>query len=215
MFTGLIENVGELREAHIAASHSKLVINSGLPLHEIAEGDSIAVNGACLTVESIRPSEGLLYFHCLGETLERTNLGMLRRGAPVNLERALPAEGRFGGHFVTGHVDAVSHVKSLRRSGQDTIIDIHLPADLKPLVIPKGSIAVDGVSLTIAQLADTYFSLHIIPWTSANTNLGSMKQGDPVNLEADIIGKYVLRQHNVPTSESNVTFQSLYDAGFG
>lgn len=216
MFTGLVEDVGRLVSRELAGGRGKLVVETALPVAEIAIGDSIAVNGVCLTVES-RTGAGTLRFHTLGETLERSNLGAVPLGGRVNLERAMQIGGRLGGHLVQGHVDATAAIRAIGRSADDMVATIGLPAGLAHLVIEKGSIAVNGISLTIAALTEDSFSVHLIPHTWQATNLRDARVGDRVNLEADMIGKYILRQKQLAGgggSPSTLSMQSLHDAGW-
>jgi riboflavin synthase len=152
-------------------------------------GDSIAVHGICLTAARISSNEAV--FQAVRETVNRTTLGNWNTGTKVNLERSLPADGRFGGHIVTGHVDAATAVRSVENTGTGREIMFALPVELTPLVAEKGSIAIDGISLTVARVADDIFSVAIIPETLARTTIGSLKPGDRVNLEADVIARYV------------------------
>ena len=155
----------------------------------LALGESVAVSGVCLTVVDSLP--GVLAFDLAEETLRVTTLGGLGAGDPVNLERPLRFDGRLGGHLVLGHVDGVGRVTRVRPEGEGTRVDVEVPARLRPLLIPKGSVAVDGVSLTVAALEEDAFAVALIPHTLAVTTLGQRRGGDPVNLEMDVIGKYV------------------------
>lgn len=213
MFTGLIEDVGTLAGRRRGEAGWKLSIATALPLAQMAVGESVAVNGVCLTVERADPATGSVHFHTLDETLSRTDLGSLPVGAEVNLERAMRAAGRFGGHFVTGHVDAVSAVRAFREIGADWELEVDLPESLRELVVPKGSIAVSGISLTIAALRERSFTVRVIPHTRTATSLRQVRSGDRVNLETDLIGKYVQRQVTAQ-SVSSVTMETLAGAGF-
>ena len=213
MFTGLIEDVGEFLGRHPEGNAGKLEIRTALPLDEIRIGDSVAINGTCLTVEETRPSPGCLVFHTLNETLDRTNLGGLAIGSHVNLERALRFGDRLGGHLVMGHVDTTSAIRRIERTADDYVVTVALPDSLQALVIPKGSIAIDGISLTIAHLGSDEFSVHLIPHTWVSTSLQHAKPGDTVNLEGDMVGKYIVRQQEVLPSGS-VTMDDLHRAGF-
>lgn len=213
MFTGLIEDVGTLVARERGGESAKFAIATNLPIAEFAIGESVAVNGACLTVES-KAESGLLHFHTLAETLSRTNLGDIPLNSAVNLERAMRLDGRLGGHLVSGHVDAVARVVSVAMQRGDFVLTVSLPENLAPLAIPKGSIAVNGVSLTIASLAKDRFTVHIIPHTWGATNLKDLTSGGAVNLEADLIGKYVLRHQELIAGVSSVTMDSLRDSGF-
>ena len=215
MFTGLVEDVGVLAARTLAGKAGKLEVTTSLPLAEFRLGDSVAVNGVCLTVESVNTGAKRLVFHTLAETLHRTNLGEKKTGVPVNLERALRVGDRLGGHIVSGHVDTTAKILEIGRSGDDYVVTIELPDALKPLVVPKGSIAVDGISLTLAALAADSFRIHLIPHTWNATALRNAAAGDRVNLEADMIGKYILRQRDLAESAgSRVSMNTLADAGF-
>ncbi len=214
MFTGLIEDVGTLATCKRTGDSAKLSIRTKLPIVQFAIGDSVAVNGACLTVESMEDA-GILHFHTLAETLDKTNLGQLPMNSQVNLERAMRLDARLGGHLVAGHVDAVSQVRAITNEHSDYVITVDLPETMAPFVIPKGSIAINGISLTIANLAIDYFTLHIIPHTWAATNLKTLRTGDFVNLEADMIGKYVLRNQQLLAGTANpVDMDKLMESGF-
>ncbi len=217
MFTGLVEDVGTMLALAVTTGGWKLSVRTALPLDEIDSGDSIAVNGACLTVESRTPARGALVFHALQETVERTNLRRLSRGDPLNLERALRAGDRLGGHMVSGHVDQCVPVRSVQPVGRDWSVTVELPAALSEYVIEKGSVAINGVSLTVAALDADSLSVRLIPETWKRTNLRSLRVGDPVNLEVDMVGKYVKRFTNAqvaPHARGTVTMSALEQAGF-
>ena len=190
MFTGLVERVGEIVECQRTTSGARLRIGSALA-SELAPGDSLAVNGVCLTVILAEASE--IHADVGPETLRVTTLGALARGTLVNLERPLRADSRFGGHFVQGHVDGVGHVEELRRDADCHWLTIAFPPALAPYLVPKGSIAVDGISLTIAGLGNGRFDVMVLPFTLQHTNVQGLKVRDRVNLECDMIGKYVVR----------------------
>jgi riboflavin synthase len=191
MFTGLIEAIGSVRALEGRGDASRLILETSLA-PELSPGESLAVNGCCLTVTS--KEEGLVSFDLLGETLARTNLGTLSAGARVNLERALRADGRFGGHFVQGHVDTTAEVISAEHQGSDLNLMIRIPEGGELYFIEKGSIAVNGVSLTVASLGGDRFGLWIIPHTLQETNLSDLLVGSLVNLEYDMLAKYAARQ---------------------
>ena len=191
MFTGLVEAIGSVRTLEKRGDASRLILETSLA-SELSLGESLAVNGCCLTVTS--GEDGVASFDLLGETLARTNLGTLGAGSRVNLERALRADGRFGGHFVQGHIDTTAEVISAERQGSDLNLVIRIPEGGALYFIEKGSIAVNGVSLTVATLGDDQFGLWIIPHTLQETNLGDLKPGDRVNLEYDMLAKYAARQ---------------------
>ena len=192
MFTGLVEETGSVESLERRHGASRLAVVSASISAGCTEGESVAVNGCCLTVAA-PPRDGRLEFDLLEETLGRTNLGQLNPGRLVNLERALPANGRLGGHFVQGHVDCVAAVRAWEPVGLDYRLEIELPSNFARYLVEKGSIAVDGISLTVAQLKPESFILWIIPHTRERTNLGGAGPGPAVNLEFDLLAKYVER----------------------
>ena len=191
MFTGLIEAVGTVCSLEERGDAARLILETPLA-RELSLGESLAVNGCCLTVTS--KGEESVSFDLLGETLSRTNLGMLKPGSRVNLERALRADGRFGGHFVQGHIDTTAEVIATEHKGADLNLVIALSSAGSRYFVEKGSIAINGVSLTVASLAPDSFGLWIIPHTLQETNLGDLKPGSRVNLEYDMLAKYAERQ---------------------
>ncbi len=217
MFTGLVETVGTLT----GRAGERLRVRPRRRLENPVFGESVAVNGCCLTLERELPG-GELEFYTLAETLKRTNLGALPVGAELNLERALRLGDRLGGHLVSGHVDATGRVLSLtQRPDGDFELAIELPATLAPEVVEKGSIAIDGVSLTVVQVDSKRFTVHLIPVTRAETALAERRPGSSVNLEGDLIGKYVLRQLALrldsvatPAASGGVSMDTLREAGF-
>jgi riboflavin synthase len=190
MFTGLIETTGEVVEAKGTRAGLRLRIRTTLAA-EVAPGDSLAVNGVCLTVTVAEKGE--VHADIGPETVRVSTLGALQRGQQVNLERSMRVDARFGGHFVQGHVDGTGTVADIRDEVESHWITIEFPSSLSPYFVRKGSVAVDGVSLTVAGLGDSQFDVMIIPFTWEHTNLRSLKGGDRVNLECDMIGKYVAR----------------------
>jgi riboflavin synthase len=190
MFTGLIEAVGCVSALKSNGSGCELRVQTALA-QELRAGDSIAVNGVCLTATPVNGGEMLADIG--PETARVTTLGSFRRDQRVNLERSMRVDARFGGHFVQGHVDGTGTVEGLREEGDAHWITISFPGELAPFLIPKGSIAVDGVSLTVARLGGAEFDVMIVPFTWAHTNLASLRVGERVNLECDMIGKYVAR----------------------
>jgi riboflavin synthase len=191
MFTGLIEEVGSVTALGASKNGYQLKIAAPRIAKKIQRGASLAVNGCCLTVSSRRG--GALVFDLLDETIARTNLKHLRQKQPVNLERAVAASKRFGGHFVQGHIDCVSPVIAYQKSGADFRLEIELPEPFAHYVASKGSIAVNGVSLTVAEVLPNSFVTWIIPHTKTHTNLDRVQGGDLMNLEFDILAKYVER----------------------
>lgn len=193
MFTGIVEETGVVREIRPSAASIRLVVRPRLCGKGVKVGDSVAVNGCCLTLVKItgRGSARDLHFDLLKETWNRTNLKAVQRGSAVNLERSLAVGDRMGGHFVSGHIDGTGKIVRWERVGQDYVLEVKAPADVMRYVVFKGSIAVDGISLTVADVARGKFGIWIIPHTHAVTALRERKVGDEVNLEADLIGKYV------------------------
>ena len=191
MFTGLIEEVGSVVAIRVSDRGTQLQVAAPHTAKKIRSGDSVAVNGCCLTLTSRRGNQ--LTFDLLEETIARTNLKMLRPEAPVNLERALSADRCVGGHFVQGHVDCPSRILAFDESGRDYRLEVELPAEFAHYVVSKGSIALNGISLTIAKILPKSFVVWIIPHTKRHTNLDCAKTGDLLNLEFDILAKYVDR----------------------
>jgi riboflavin synthase len=191
MFTGLVEETGDLLALERSAEGARLTVRAPVVTRDVRLGDSVAVNGCCLTVTA---HEGdTLAFDLLAETLARTNLGQLAPGAPVNLERALAAHARLGGHFVQGHIDTTSRVLAFEQVKADHRLEIALPGEFARYVAFKGSIAIDGISLTVAEVGAESFVVWIIPHTLTVTNLRAKKAADLVNLEFDLLAKYVER----------------------
>jgi riboflavin synthase len=193
LFTGIIEAVGTLAALEPRGSVVGVVIEAPRVVTGVRIGDSIAVNGACLTVTKIDAAAGRLAFDAVRETLERTSLGDQRVGARVNVERAMRVDGRLDGHIVQGHVDGTGRVTALAREGDDVRFAVSCDAEIARYLVPKGSVAIDGVSLTVVGVTERGFDVALIPHTLAETNLGDRKPGDRVNLEADVLGKYVVR----------------------
>ena len=195
MFTGIVEETGVIAEIKQSNRSIELTVGAKVCGRGLKVGDSVAVNGCCLTVVKMgtRSKRKLVQFDLLRETWERTNLQFARAGSLVNLERSLPANGRLGGHFMTGHIDGVGRIIRWERAGQDHVLEIGAPPKLMRYIVFKGSIAVDGISLTVARVAQRSFRIWIIPHTYEVTALRERALGDAVNLEADLIGKYVER----------------------
>lgn len=189
MFTGIVEETGKVLAFEPDAQGWRLVVSARAALVDLAPGDSIAVNGCCLT--ATRSDAATLRFDVLEETRRLTNFSALRAGALVNLERSLRFGGKVGGHFVTGHIDAQGTVDVFEARGKDHYLRIRIPAGLARYIVHKGSIAIDGISLTIAEVADDAFAVWLIPHTLEVTNLREKQVGDPVNLEFDLLGKHV------------------------
>jgi riboflavin synthase len=189
MFTGLIEDVGKIAALRFKNGSAVLTVKTKLPVRSMPLGASVAVNGACLTV--VKKLKGAFIVDVSPETLTRTNLEKLKPGNLVNLEQPMRLQERLGGHLVTGHVDGVGTVAALRRQGEFTVFNFRVPARLGALLVSKGSVAVDGISLTVNDCRRGGFSVAIIPFTLQHTNLQGRRVGDKVNIETDLIGKYV------------------------
>ncbi len=191
MFTGLIEDIGKVLRLERTGAGARLVASCGLPLEEIRIGDSVAVNGACLTV--VGKDTGCISFDVSPETVTRTTLGRLRPGAYVNLERALRLGDRLGGHLVSGHVDCMAVISGSREDSSNLIVSFRIPEKFSRYLIEKGSVAIDGISLTVNEIEGDVFSVNIIPHTAQQTTLHLKRQGGEVNVETDLIGKYIER----------------------
>ena len=191
MFTGLIEEKGSVREIAFDGENARIVIGAEVVTRDSKAGDSISVNGVCLTALDIGPDS--FAADVSRETLDRSTLGSLGKGSPVNLERAVTPSTRLGGHIVQGHVDGRGTFVSATQEGDFWTVRIGFPPEFAKYLVYKGSVAVEGISLTVASLADDHFDIAVIPKTWELTNLSSLNPGDPVNLEADVIAKYVER----------------------
>ena len=216
LFTGIVEEVGTIEAIRKGAHSAVLAIKAKKVLEDIHIGDSIAVNGICLTATSYSGSG--FTADVMHETLNRSSLSRLRPGSHVNLERAMAADGRFGGHIVAGHVDGVGTIRSIERDDNAIWYTIDAGPEILRYVVEKGSITIDGISLTVARVDASSFAISAIPHTVAITVLGEKQPGDPVNLETDIIGKYVeklLRPAETPQAkQSGVTLDFLLKNGF-
>jgi len=189
MFTGIIEERGSVQSVELLGPSAKIRIAAKKVLQGTKIGDSICVNGVCLTATSL--GDGFFTADVMAETLRRSNLGSLKNGSQVNLERAMSAEGRFGGHIVSGHIDGTGRIEKTAREGNAVWVYVSADKNILDLIVQKGSIAIDGISLTVAKVDDKEFAVSIIPHTGEETTLLSKKPGDLVNLENDIVGKYV------------------------
>ena len=200
MFTGIVESTGQIKRAEPTPSGgAQLIIGTQLGT-ELEVGASLALNGCCLTVTSVNGSE--IRFDLLGETLRRTNLGDLKPGDVINLERPMLANGRFDGHVVQGHIDTTARIESIEPAGSDHRVEVALPESFSRYVVFKGSVAIDGISLTVAELHPDRFVVWIIPHTWQVTNLHQRRPGDRVNLEFDVIAKYVERMLSAQATTS-------------
>ena len=218
MFTGIIEEKGKIRKVLSGKESGSVEIKASVVLEGTKIGDSIAVNGVCLTVTSLK-ADGFTA-DVMPETLRRTNLGKLSIGAEVNLERAMAAGGRFGGHIVSGHIDGTGVIKSLKPEENAVWVSINAAPDILHLIVEKGSICIDGISLTVAYVDDKEFRVSIIPHTGSETTLLAKNAGDIVNLENDIVGKYIEKlikpysSTQEPEKKSGLTMEMLSEYGF-
>jgi riboflavin synthase len=212
VFTGIVLDVGRLVGSAIKGPGRRLTFSTGLDTGTFELGESIAVNGVCLTVAAFRP--GVFEADASPETLQRSTLGKLRTGDPVNLERALRPIDRLGGHFVLGHVDATGRLVERRREGEFWVLRFAVPSAVTRYLVEKGSIAVDGVSLTVSACQEQGFSVAVIPHTMERTNLNDRRTGEPVNLEVDILGKYVEKLLGGNRGPEGVTLELLARSGF-
>ncbi len=212
MFTGIIEDIGTIKTLQSDRQSMEITVISKKIVEDVKLGDSIAVNGVCLTVISFNDQE--LTMDVMPETVKATNLQQLTIGDPVNLERAMSANGRFGGHFVSGHVDGVGKVVRKRPLANAVYIDIELSKELTSFCIPKGSITIDGTSLTIFHVEKNGVTVSLIPHTYKETILGMKKIGDLVNVETDLVGKYILHQLKYGQEPPTITKDFLAENGF-
>lgn len=214
MFTGIIEEVGRVIKITQDGGNRRLTVSSSQLVKELRTGDSIAVSGVCLTAVDIRPDS--IGFDLAAETWNRTSFSRIREGALVNLELPMRADGRFGGHIVQGHVDGTGKFLALDpiANADDYWLRIEIPPELARYVIFKGSLSIEGISLTVAGIEGTRVTAAIIPHTIEMTNLKSLKAGDPVNLEVDMIAKYVEKMMRGDSANSSITLEKLVAAGF-
>ncbi|QXE92826.1 riboflavin synthase [Geomonas subterranea] len=213
MFTGLIETVGELVSIERRGASGSLTVKTSLPLDEIRIGDSIAINGACLTV--VRKGGGAVTFDVSPETIDRTAFKNLKSGAPLNMERAMRLSDRLDGHLVSGHVDCVATITGRREVANNIVFTFRFPAEFAKYIAPKGSVAIDGISLTVNDVTADSFSVNVIPHTAAKTTLLSKRAGDEVNIETDLLCRYLERLlAGRELKEGGVTLDLLTKNGF-
>ena len=212
MFTGLVQKTGKLIARQTSGGSGRLSLQADHWDSPLLQGESISVQGVCLTLVEFGGS--LLHFDVLRETFERSSIGQKKIGQSLNLERALRMGDALGGHIVTGHVDGVGRTKNLKRAGRDWAVEINCDKDLLADMVPKGSVACDGVSLTIVDLKDTSFVVHVIPHTWDATSFSELSVGAMINLETDVLGKYVRRILESGSQQRGVTWESLRNAGF-
>lgn len=217
MFTGIVEEIGTIKKVEKGAKSSKLTIEGKKIFEDLKLGDSVAVNGVCLTVTEY--TKNTFTADVMNETISRSNLGDLKTGSRVDLERAMAADGRFGGHIVSGHIDGTGRI--VKTEKDDIAVWYTIAADRKIMkyIIEKGSVTIDGISLTVARVTDTDFAVSIIPHTAKETVLGFKKPGDTVNLENDVVGKYIehfltFEDKAVPEKNTGITKDFLLRAGF-
>ena len=212
MFTGLVEEIGRIVAVTGSGSYRRIVIGAQLVTGDLKRGDSISVDGACQTATEIQGSRFAV--DTLAETLKKTTLGSLEPGRRVNLERAVTPTTRLGGHFVQGHVDARGTVRSLSRDGMNGYLRVEVPSELERYLVREGSIALAGVSLTIAELHGTVVTVNVIPTTWDATTLADLHNGDPINVEVDIIGRYVERMLGGDTNRETMSRERLEAWGY-
>jgi riboflavin synthase len=216
MFTGIIEELGTIKNIDLLKDSARLTIDASLVLKGSQIGDSIAVNGVCLTATAI--GSGSFSVDVMYETLQRTNLQELKQHTKVNLERALQLQSRLGGHLVSGHVDGIGKITAMTPVGIAQIYRIQTSSEITSSLLPKGSVAIDGISLTVIDVGDDFFTVSLIPHTFQHTTLGFKRIGSAVNLETDIIGKYVARflqkDHSPPKTRKDISVEFLTENGF-
>ena len=214
MFTGIVEEVGRVTRIEQRGENRRITVAAAKVTNELKAGDSVAVSGVCLTALDIKP--GSFCADLAPETWDRTSFSRMREGALVNLELPMKADGRFGGHIVQGHVDGVGKLIALKRiaDSENWWLQIELPGEVEKYTVYKGSISIEGISLTVAKLGENRCTIAIIPHTVEQTNLHSLKPGDLVNLEADLIAKYVEKMMKGDAAESSLTIEELVRQGF-
>lgn len=212
MFTGIIEEIGKVEQTSSSGGSLRLRIEAPKVSTDLKVGDSMNINGACQTVIEVK--DGGFTVEAVEETLKRTNLGQLKTGDLVNLERALRTSDRLGGHLVSGHVDFVGRIKSISQRNQSHLFEFEIPPEYQKHVVEKGSVAVDGISLTVVQVLQDSFIVSVIPFTVKETTLGARKLGDTVNIETDLIGKYVERILTLKKDKSQITEEWLREKGW-
>ena len=215
MFTGIVEHLGTISRLDISSSGGKLTVHAPTLADKLAVSASIAVNGCCLTV--VHRDRDHFSADLSPETLTKTSFPFLKPGARVNLEQPLTAGKEFGGHFVLGHVDSVGHVAHLKQDGDSWNFGVHIPAELAPYIVSKGSITIDGISLTVATWRNSVAEIAVIPYTYQHTNIADRSPGEPANLEADILGKYIeryLAQRQPSSAPSPLRVDDLVRQGF-
>jgi riboflavin synthase len=211
MFTGIIEDIGLISDIRKSGGKWEFCIKTVFGDRDIHEGDSIAIDGVCLTVT--RLEKGMFYADASLETLTLTTLKDKKTGSRVNIERATASDGRFGGHFVMGHVDGIGTIKNISKAGDSIKIEVEIPSDLSRYIVKKGSIAINGISLTVNEQRGNIFSVNVIPFTASKTTIGEKNMSDKVNIETDIIGKYI-ESFMEKFSKKGITMNFLHEQGF-
>ncbi|MCX5806663.1 MAG: riboflavin synthase [Proteobacteria bacterium] len=211
MFTGIIEDIGSISDIRKSGGKWEFCIKTNISDRGIHEGDSIAIDGVCLT--ATRLEKGMFYADASLETLSLTTLKDKKTGSRVNIERAMASDGRFGGHFVMGHVDGIGTITSISKAGDSIKIEVEIPSDLSRYIVKKGSVAINGISLTVNEQHDNMFIVNVIPFTVSKTTIGEKRMSDKVNIETDIIGKYI-ESFIDKSSKKGVTMGFLYEQGF-
>lgn len=212
MFTGIVEEIGTIQGITKGTKSSKLTINGDKIFNDLQLGESVAVNGVCLTVTTIKAKAFIA--DVMSETLSRSSLGSLKVGSDVNLERAMAANGRFGGHIVSGHIDGIGTITKIQKDDNAIWYTIKTNEKIMRYIVEKGSIAIDGISLTVATLTVDSFHVSIIPHTAKQTILSGKKVGNIVNLENDVVGKYIEKLMNLGKPQSNITMELLAKSGY-
>ena len=212
MFTGIIEEIGKTEQTSLSGYNLRLRIKASKILSDLKTGDSININGTCQTVIEVKDNRFTV--EAVEETLRRTNLDQLRPGDSVNLERALRPSDRLGGHLVSGHVDFVGRIKSIIQKDQSHVFEFEFPKEYQSHFVEKGSVAIDGISLTVVQVLKNSFTVSVIPFTMEQTTFGAKKTGDAVNIETDLIGKYVERILTVQKGKFQITEDWLKEKGW-
>lgn len=212
MFTGLIEELARVESVEAKNGALTLSVRRPPAFDDVKEGDSVSVDGICLTVT--RPDNSLMHFDVMRESVKKTTLADIKKGDRVNLERALKIGNRLGGHFVTGHIDCKGAIRRYNASANNIKLEISVPEACREFLRPKGSVAVDGISLTVGELDNDGFSVYLIPYTVKNTTLGFKRGGGAVNIEPDILAKYATRHHIDEKGRSKVSMDYLKEHGF-
>jgi len=216
MFTGLVEFLGHISNREILGTSGKIAIKSSIAKEFLRIGESIAVNGVCLTLTKVQEQNSTVHFDVLAETFKKSNLGVLKINSTVNLERSLLPTDRMGGHMVQGHIDGTGEIIKIEKRDQDYVFHIKFPHDLKAYFVKKGSICLDGISLTIADINLDILTVHIIPTTYKNTAISSRNIREKLNIETDIIGKYLNRFFELQQSKTpqNISINTLRNSGW-